>query len=99
MSTPLIGSASWDDGYQENGGGDFDLALARRFDETRWDRVTERCSKLLGGIKCAITPKTKHGDFNLVRLVEFEDGVKWIFRTPIEFGSKNSLQISPQRLG
>ena len=88
MSTPPIGSASWDDGYQGSWYEDFDVAVSRCFSETRWDRVMERCSRLRSGIKCTMSHKMKHGDFNLVKLVEFEDGVKWIFRTPIDYGSK-----------
>ena len=98
MLTPLIGSASWDDGYKESREEDFDLAVARRFSETRWNRVTERCSTLRGGVKCAIGHKTKHGDFNLVKLVEFEDGIKWIFRTPIDYGDKQFAANSTTKI-
>ena len=83
MSATIIGSAGWDDEYNSDWGENFDEAVTKCLRETSWEQVVGLCTRLRGGVPCIIGHKIKHGSNNLVRLVEFHDGKKWIVRVPI----------------
>ena len=80
MATPSIGSEGWKcatDLFKES-----DLAEMVRssIEKTDLDKLVSLCSSLRQGIACKISDKFTSGTRNLVRLVEFDDGVKWVAR-------------------
>ncbi len=58
----------------------------RCMNETQWEYLLADCSKVRGGINCTISQKFSFGTQNLVRLVKFEDDVKWVARVSLEDG-------------
>ena len=76
METPLLGSARWiiDDHLPDEW-----LQQIRKCEaSTNWKAVTSLCSSLRDGMSCEVSEKTTKGTKRLVKLVEFEDGVKWV---------------------
>lgn len=53
---------------------------ARCLESTRWDNLITLSSSLRNGIGCKVSEKYSLGTQNLVKLVEFEDGLKWVAR-------------------
>ena len=98
MSTPNIGSDSWDASiYDES---DFRTNAVRRcIALTKWDTVREMCEKLRGStVQCEVNDKFTTGTQNLVRLIVFEDGVKWIIRMPIDTGEERWAASKTERI-
>ena len=58
--------------------------LRRCINDTRWNSLVARCSELRRGISCTISESFSYGTQNLVKLVQFEDGVKWVARVALE---------------
>ncbi len=82
MSTlPVIGSDGWTGAAEFN---DEAVERATKCDQsTKWMNVVALCSSLRDGMSCKIGEKFSVGTQNLVKLVEFEDGTKWIARIPM----------------
>lgn len=62
----------------------FDERVRRCIDSTRWDNLLTICSNLREGVSCSISEKFTFGTQNLVKLVQFEDDVKWVARVALE---------------
>jgi hypothetical protein len=55
----------------------------RAFEESvHWDDITSFCRKSRN-VLCSIGPKFVVGSKNLVKIVEFADGVKWVVKLPL----------------
>ena len=86
MAVKSIGSDNWRgveilEDYEESPRGD---RMRRCIKDTRWDNLAARCSELRQGVRCTISEKFSYGTQNLVKLVRFEDGVKWVARVALE---------------
>lgn len=60
--------------------------VQRCINNTEWNNLLAECSELREGISCTISQKFSFGTQNLVRLVTFEDDVKWVARVSLEDG-------------
>ena len=58
--------------------------LRRCINDTRWDSLVAKCSELRRGISCTMSERFCYGTQNLVKLVHFEDNVKWVARVALE---------------
>lgn len=76
MSIPQIGCEGWK-GVNENIP-EYKHRILNFNEALKWDRVVKLCSSLRGGMRCEISAKFSVGCFKIVKLVEFEDGVKWV---------------------
>lgn len=61
-------------------GGEIETLVTHCLENTRWGGLCEICSSVRDGIACKVSDKFSIGTENLVRLVEFEDGVRWVAR-------------------
>ncbi|KAK3675980.1 hypothetical protein LTR78_004172 [Recurvomyces mirabilis] len=63
-----------------------------------WSSLTKNASQLRHGIPCTLSEKFSVGHFNMVRRLEFEDGVLWIARLRLPelnsvFGEREALDV------
>lgn len=93
MANPIIGSDGWD-GDAEN----MSDSMKRCIDDTNWGSVLKTCELLRGGVGCVVGVRYSWGSQNVVKLIEFKDGVKWVIRIPL--GDTESLWAAsiPQRI-
>lgn len=70
-----------------------------KFNESfKWDSVAELCSSLRDGIACEVSAKFNVGTNKIVKLVQFEDGIKWVagIVLPISDIDKTRNAMRPQ---
>ncbi len=85
MAIKLIGSDAWRGAeLLDDVQSDVDERVRRCLNDTQWDSLLATCSELREGTSCTISQKFSFGTQNLVRLVEFEDDVKWVARVSLE---------------
>ena len=86
MTTTTFGSDAWEGTKDlEDGVRSFiDEGVRRCLKDTQWDSLKAKCSELREGISCKMSEKFSFGTQNLVRLVEFENDVKWVARVALE---------------
>ena len=86
IATMSIGSDTWQGGELLEDGvrPAIDGGVRRCINDTRWDNLLAICSELREGISCKMSQKFDFGTQNLVRLVHFEDDVKWVARVALE---------------
>lgn len=80
MATPCIGSEGWacaTNFYEESETADLVRSSVANSD---LNKLVTLCSSLRQSIGCKISEKFTSGTRNLVRLVQFDDGVKWAAR-------------------
>lgn len=53
-----------------------------------WEVLCQLASDLHNGTPCALLPKTNAGLNNLVRVIEFADGTRWVARIPLHLGKR-----------
>lgn len=80
MMAPAIGSDAWQGAEFFMDESEVATQAARCLENTRWDNLITLCSSLRNGIGCEVSEKYSLGTQNLVKLVEFEDGLKWVAR-------------------
>ena len=80
MTAPAIGSDTWQGAARFLEDSEVATRAARCLKNTRWENLTALCSSLRKGISCKVSDKYSLGTQNLVKLVEFEDGLKWVAR-------------------
>ena len=80
MAVPSIGSEGWKCATNLYEEGDLAKLVRSSVENTDLDKLVTLCSSLRPGISCKISDKFTSGTRNLVRLVEFDDGVKWAAR-------------------
>ncbi|UJO21547.1 uncharacterized protein CLAFUR5_09298 [Fulvia fulva] len=75
-----IGSESWigPGNYEE--GGRFHTIVEELVKSVNWDALLVIASRLRDGTSCKLSGKYSCGHFNVVRKLEFSDGVDWIAR-------------------
>jgi len=83
MAPQILGSDGWMDTF-DHPKDDIQQSAMRCVQNTNWDHVAAMCSGLRGGMRCAIAAKFTMGSQNFVRLIQFEDGDKWVIRIPLD---------------
>ncbi|KAF2496589.1 hypothetical protein BU16DRAFT_571698 [Lophium mytilinum] len=93
---PSLGSVSWigADDYDE--GDEFHDRATKFFASVKWDVLASHASTIRNGIPCDFGEKFSIGHFNMVRLITFEDGIRWIARLRLPelkavFGDREGL--------
>lgn len=61
-----------------------------------WQAVASLCSSLRNSMQCTVSQKLTTGTRKLVRLVEFEDGVKWVACVAMEPKADSLTSYPPQ---
>ena len=86
MTTTVIGSEAWEnvEVLKQSMPADEHNEAHESLEDTHWDNLIAKCTALRVGISCSISDKFTFGTQNLVRLVEFEDSVKWVARVALE---------------
>ncbi|KAH7303716.1 kinase-like domain-containing protein [Stachybotrys elegans] len=54
--------------------------VAESFSQTNWKAICDYASRANGGQTCLALPQYTHGGSSLARLLEFQDGTRWIAR-------------------
>ncbi len=57
-----------------------------------WDALFQYASNLNSGMKCHLVPQSTMGGCHLVRLLQFEDGTKWIVRFRLDPPTPSSTE-------
>ncbi|KAI0388352.1 kinase-like domain-containing protein [Xylariaceae sp. FL0594] len=60
------------------------------FGRTNWEAICKTASRVNGGQPCKALPYYTHGGSSLVRLLEFEDGTRWIARVQLLKSTPNT---------
>lgn len=94
-----LGSASWTGADNYEVGGEFHERATAFFAAVKWDVLASASSSLRNGIPCAFGERFSIGNFNLVRQIVFEDGVRWVARLRLPelkavFGGREALDIA-----
>lgn len=62
-----------------------DNALAREcFKWTNWEAICDTASRAYGGQPCRVLPNYTCGGSSLARLLEFQDGTRWVARIQLQ---------------
>lgn len=80
MTIPAIGSDAWQGAELFLEDSEVATRAAQCLENVRWDKLNALCSSLRNGIGCKVSENYSLGTQNLVKLVEFEDGLKWVAR-------------------
>lgn len=73
-----FGSAAWTSG--EEYGGEYAARINRFTNRIDEKALLSYASSLHGDRPCTLSPEFSVGSFNLVRKIQFDDGVEWIVR-------------------
>lgn len=73
-----FGSAAWTNG--EEFGGEYAERINQFMDKINKESLISYASSLRGNQPCSLSPKFSVGSFNLVRKIQFDDGVEWAAR-------------------
>lgn len=72
------GSAAWTCGEEYEG--EYTERINQFIDKINKNALLSYASSLRGNQPCTISPEFSVGSFNLVRKIQFDDGVEWIVR-------------------
>ncbi|RGP66279.1 kinaselike domain [Fusarium sporotrichioides] len=91
-----LGSTSWIGADNYESGGDFHDRALKTLNEINWDRLLTISSSLRNGTSCRISQSFSIGHFNMVRRIEFADGISWVARVRLPemksfFGDREML--------
>ncbi|KAI1144937.1 hypothetical protein F4825DRAFT_458021 [Nemania diffusa] len=73
-----FGSAAWTNGEEYSG--EYTERINQFIDKINEKALISYASLLRGNQLCTVSPQFSVGSFNLVRKIQFEDGVEWIVR-------------------
>lgn len=84
MASPVpekvdVGSSSWVGTEEYEDDSEFAQRANKFLREINWDRLTKICSERRN-IPCQLSERFSIGHFNMVRQIEFQDGILWIAR-------------------
>lgn len=94
MDIPTVGSDAWQGSEHLLEGGHLETLAKASMKNTNWHNVTEMCSSLRQNLSCKVGESFTTGSQNLVRLVEFEDGVKWVARIWMGDGEEKDMRMA-----
>lgn len=90
-----VGSEAWQGAEQLVEGGHLETLAKTSMKNTKWENLTKMCSSHRQNISCKTGQSFCIGTQNLVRLVEFEDGVKWVARIcMLEDGEEKDTRVA-----
>jgi hypothetical protein len=75
-----IGNDSWTNGGRYKNNKRSLGRLSYVYDKVNTEALSQIATSLRDNVPCRVHEKFSAGDFNLVLLVEFEDGVRWVAR-------------------
>ena len=75
-----IGSDSWHSVLSNLDNTAMDVLVKRCIEDTKWNNILEMCTNLRKSVRCKLSDKFSCGTQHLVRLIEFDDHVKWVVR-------------------
>ncbi|OAA70601.1 Protein kinase-like domain protein [Cordyceps fumosorosea ARSEF 2679] len=75
-----IGSDAWLGAGNYEPGSAWNTRATDFFKVVKWGAVAAIASRLRGGISCSFADKFAIGNFNIVRRLDFDDGVSWVAR-------------------
>jgi hypothetical protein len=83
----LIGSDSWigADAYEADD--EYNAQTVKFFKSVIWDILASIASRHRSGAPCTYADKYSIGQFNLVRRLDFHDGVSWVVRVRLPPGA------------
>ncbi|KAM3548685.1 hypothetical protein MY1884_009073 [Beauveria asiatica] len=92
-----FGSAAWTSG--EEYGGEYAVRINQFMDKINEKALLSYASLLRGGELCTLSPEFSVGSFNLVRKIQFDDGVEWVvrLRMPPMLGEGSGMASPPSR--
>lgn len=92
-----FGSAAWTSG--EEYGGEYSVRINQFIDKINEKALLSYASLLRGGQPCTLSPEFSVGSFNLVRKIQFDDGVEWVvrLRMPPMLGEGSGMASPPAR--
>ena len=65
---------------------------------TNWDNITTLCSTLRTKVSCVVSKRLPRTGQYLVRLIEFEDGVRWVVHIPLDYTGPGSTASMTDRI-
>ncbi|EGX92905.1 Protein kinase-like domain [Cordyceps militaris CM01] len=96
-SLPL-GSTAWTNG-EEYGGGEYTMRINRFIDTVNEKALLSHASLLRGEQPCTLSREFSVGHFNLVRKIQFDDGVEWVVRLRMPpMPEEGSVMASPESI-
>ncbi|KAI1454172.1 kinase-like domain-containing protein [Annulohypoxylon moriforme] len=75
-----IGSDLWIGADAYNPDDEYNTATKNFFNSVKWDVLASVASRLRNGLQCSYIDKYSIGTFNLVRRLDFDDGISWVAR-------------------
>ena len=75
-----IGSEIWQGGNAYTDGSSINLESRKFFESFDWQALASIASKVRGGLSCSYADRFSMGQFNMVRRLNFDDGVSWVAR-------------------
>lgn len=95
-STKNLGSASWIGADEYGSDGEFHERATSFLATVKWDVLASISSRLRDGVLCKFSETYSIGHFNMVRHIQFADGVSWVARVklPELFGDRDALDVA-----
>ena len=75
-----LGSSGWIGADCYEADDEWNMLTRKFFDTVKWDALASIASSLRAGVRCSYEDKFSIGQFNLVRRLNFDDGVSWVVR-------------------
>ncbi|MCJ1380596.1 hypothetical protein MMC17_003704 [Xylographa soralifera] len=74
------------------------MSATRCNNNTDWYEVATTCSKLRTGVPCAVSSRFTVGWQYLLKLIEFDDGVRWVIHVPLDYTGPGSTACITDRM-
>ncbi|MCJ1403129.1 hypothetical protein MMC11_006352 [Xylographa trunciseda] len=79
----IFGPDSWKD--NEKCHSLISRSATRCNNNTNWDEVATTCSRLRTGVPCAVSKRFTVDWQYLLKLIDFDDGVRWVIHIPLDY--------------
>ena len=76
----------------------YSISVARCNNNTDWYEVMNMCSKLRKGIPCIVSSSFTVGWQYLSKLIDFNDGVRWVIHVPLDYTGPGSTACITDRM-
>ena len=98
-----MGSDSWVGADVYDSDDDLNVQIVDFFNKIKWDLLASIASRHRDDVTCRYAAKYSIGQFNLVRRLNFDDGVSWVVRVRLppeattapleEYDSKRAFEV------
>ncbi|OAA64238.1 Aminoglycoside phosphotransferase [Niveomyces insectorum RCEF 264] len=75
---------------------DPDASMDKAMRQTRWESLCQVASKLRDGLACVPLDHATNGLNNMVRLVQFSDGIRWVARIAMRRSAADLARLSSE---